>query len=103
MANYVIGVDFGTLSGRAILTNAQTGQISAESVLDYPHGVMTEQGPAWALHDPMDYLVVLEYTIPTLLRESGVRPEDVAAIGWDVTSCTMLPTLADGTPLLQNA
>lgn len=99
MANYVIGVDFGTLSGRAILTNAQTGQISAESVLDYPHGVMTEQGPAWALHDPMDYLVVLEYTIPTLLRESGVRPEDVAAIGWDVTSCTMLPTLADGTPL----
>ena len=99
MARYVIGVDFGTLSGRAVLVDAENGHIVAESVLDYPHGVMTEQGPAWALHDPMDYLAVLEHTIPNVLMESGVKAEDVAAIGWDVTSCTMLPVLLDGTPL----
>ena len=37
MANYVIGVDFGTLSGRAVLVDAQSGQIAAESVLEYGH------------------------------------------------------------------
>lgn len=100
---YTIGLDFGTLSARAVLTDARNGRILAESVLEYPHGVMTEQGAGWALHDPMDYLAALEHTIPALLQESGVAPEKVAAIGWDVTACTMLPTLADGTPLSQTA
>lgn len=99
MARYVIGVDFGTLSGRAVLVEAQSGQIAAEALMDYPHGVMTDQGPAWALQDPMDYLAVLENIIPELLRESSVKAEDVAAIGWDITSCTMLPTRSDGIPL----
>jgi L-ribulokinase len=34
-----------------------------------------------------------------VLRESGVDPADVIGIGVDFTACTMLPTLADGTPL----
>ena len=84
---------------KAVLMDAQTGRVAAESVWDYPHGVMTEQGPAWALQDPEDYLAVLEHTIPAVLRERGVNPENIKAIGWDVTSCTMLPALADGTPL----
>lgn len=103
MANYVIGVDFGTLSGRAVLVDAQSGQIAAESVLEYSHGVTTDQGPAWALQDPIDYLAVLEHTVPSVLREGGVCPEEVKAIGWDVTSCTMLPALSDGTPLSETA
>ena len=57
---YVIGVDFGTLSGRAVLVNAENGFIAAQCVADYPHGVDTTQAPGWALQDPMDYLVVLE-------------------------------------------
>lgn len=100
MASYVIGVDFGTLSGRAILVE-RSGRIAAESVMEYPHGVMTERGPGWALHDPADYLRVLEGTIPALLRESGVPPEDVAAVSWDVTASTMLPVKEDGRPLCQ--
>ena len=96
---YVIGVDFGTLSGRAVLVNAENGFIAAQCVADYPHGVDTTQGPGWALQDPMDYLVVLEKIIPPLLVRAGILPQEVAGIGWDVTSCTMLPALADGTPL----
>ena len=34
-----------------------------------------------------------------MLAETGVDPADVIGIGIDFTSCTMLPTLADGTPL----
>ena len=40
MKKYVIGIDFGTLSGRAILMDATSGRELAESVMDYPHGVM---------------------------------------------------------------
>ena len=93
----VIGVDFGTLSGRAVLVKAENGQIIAQRTADYPHGVDTSRGKGWALQDPMDYLRVLEQTIPPLLEKA--EGEEVAAIGWDVTSCTMLPAKADGTPL----
>ena len=37
--------------------------------------------------------------MPALLAETGVDPADVIGIGIDFTSCTMLPTTADGTPL----
>ena len=38
-------------------------------------------------------------TCPRLLAETGVDPDEVIGVGIDFTSCTMLPTLADGTPL----
>ncbi len=51
------------------------------------------------MQDPADYLRTFEDTIPQVMRESGVRPEQVIGIGIDFTACTMLPTKADGTPL----
>jgi L-ribulokinase len=55
--------------------------------------------PDWALQDPNDYIEVFKTTIPAVLKESGVDPSDVIGVGIDFTACTMLPTLADGTPL----
>ena len=46
-----------------------------------------------------DYLASVRIAVPRLLAETGVSPDDVVGIGIDFTSCTMLPTLADGTPL----
>jgi L-ribulokinase len=106
MAKYSIGVDFGSLSGRAVLVNVENGQEMASAVLDYPHGVMdeclpdgTKLGVDWALQQPADYLKVLQETIPQVLKETGVKPEDVIGIGIDFTACTVLPVKADGTPL----
>lgn len=103
---YVIGVDYGTLSGRALLVNAHTGEEIASAVYEYPHGVMdkelpggTRLGPDWALQDPQDYLDVLGHTVPQVLKDSGVSPDDIIGIGTDFTACTVLPVKADGTPL----
>ena len=45
MSKYSIGLDFGTLSGRAVLVNLETGQEAATSVLEYPHAVMDSSLP----------------------------------------------------------
>lgn len=106
MSKYTIGVDYGTLSGRAVLVEVSTGNEIASAVYDYPHAVMDKALPCgvklghdWALQDPMDYVEVLTNTIPAVIRESGVNPEDIIGVGTDFTACTVLPVKADGTPL----
>ncbi|MHB9132367.1 MAG: ribulokinase [Armatimonadota bacterium] len=106
MPKYTIGIDFGTLSGRALLVDVADGREVATAVYDYANGAMDETlpdgtplGPDWALQDPADYLQTLELTIPHVLAQAGARAEDVIGIAIDFTACTMLPTTEDGTPL----
>ena len=107
MAKYSIGIDYGTLSGRALLVDCETGREAATAVFDYPHGVMdeflpdgiTRLGPDWALQHPQDYLDVLSTTIPAVLKQAGADAADVIGVAIDFTACTILPALKDGTPL----
>jgi L-ribulokinase len=104
---YAIGVDFGTESGRAVLVEVGTGHEAATAVYLYAHGVIDERLPGtgvpltpdWALQDPEDYLRTLQVTIPRVLQDAGVSPQDVIGVGIDFTACTMLPVRSDGTPL----
>ncbi|MDP4133817.1 MAG: ribulokinase [Bacillota bacterium] len=109
MKKYSIGIDYGTLSGRAVLVDLATGDEVVSSVFEYPHAVMDEQLPSgkklpdnYALQHPQDYLDVLKNTIPDILNKSGATPEEIAGIGIDFTACTVLPVYADGTPLCFN-
>jgi L-ribulokinase len=107
MAAYSIGLDFGTESVRALLVDASSGAAVATAVEPYASGVIDERLPStgerlppdWALQDAADWLTGLERTIPQVLSVSGVAAEQVIGIGVDFTSCTVLPTTADGTPL----
>ena len=104
---YTIGVDFGTLSGRAVIVDVSNGKELATSVHEYSNGVIDEflpgtqirLDPDWALQDPNDYIEVFKHTIPAVVKESGVDPTDIIGMGIDFTACTILPTKADGTPL----
>ncbi len=103
---YTIGLDFGTLSGRAVLVDARDGAEVAESVFEYPHAVMDKELPSglklppdWALQQPQDYLDVLAHTVPAVLRESGVDPADVKGIAIDFTASSPMPTTQEGEPL----
>jgi L-ribulokinase len=104
---YVIGIDFGTLSGRAVVVRVEDGAELGSAVHEYPHGVMERTlaasgerlPPAWALQDPDDYIEVLKQAVPAAVREAGIDPADVIGIGTDFTASTPMPVLADGTPL----
>ncbi len=102
-----MGIDFGTESGRAVVVRVEDGAELASAVYTYPDGVIDERlpgsdrplPPEWALQNPDDYIGVFKNAVPEALRKSGIDPADVIGVGVDFTACTMLPTLADGTPL----
>jgi len=103
----VIGVDYGTLSGRAVVVRVSDGAELGSAVHPYSHGVLERELPSsghllppdWALQVPSDYVDVLRNAVPQALAASGVPAEAVIGLGTDFTACTVLPVLADGTPL----
>jgi L-ribulokinase len=105
----VVGLDYGTLSGRAVVVRVADGAELGSAVTDFPHGVVdrTLPGsdrplpPEWALQVPADYVTVLRDAVPAALRAAGADPAHVVGIGTDFTACTILPTTADGTPLCE--
>ena len=107
MGKYTVGIDYGSLSGRAVLVDVNSGKEVATAVFEYPHAVMyeylpdgkTKLGQDWALQHPQDYLDVLSNTVPKILAESGIESREVIGIGIDFTACTPMPVLGDGTPL----
>jgi L-ribulokinase len=104
---YVIGIDYGTLSGRAVVVRVSDGAELGSGVFEYPHAVVTDRLPGgserlpadWALQVPNDYREVLRNAVPAAVKDAGIDPANVIGIGTDFTACTMVPTTADGTPL----
>lgn len=104
---YVLGIDYGTESGRVVLVDVSDGREIAWHVTPYPHGVMDSElaetgiklGAEWALQHPEDYVEVLRRSVPEVLKLSGVQPERIIGIGVDFTSSTILPVDQNGQPL----
>ncbi len=103
---FVIGIDYGTESGRAVVIRVRDGREMGAAIVPYPDGVIDERLPGgpklepdWALQNPRDYLLVVERGVPRALKASRIRAEDVIGIGTDFTASTPLPTKCDGTPL----
>jgi L-ribulokinase len=102
-----IGIDYGTLSGRVLILDLETGAELAGIAVPYAHGAIEDRlpgsgerlAPDWALQHPLDYLDVVERGVPEALSSAGVDPARVIGLGVDFTSCTVLPTSEDGTPL----
>jgi L-ribulokinase len=101
-----LGLDFGTESVRALLVSVQGTELASASA-SYPHGQITRTLPGtgetlpphYALQHPDDWLTAAAEATKAALKLAALDPSLVAGIGVDFTSCTMLPTLRDGTPL----
>lgn len=77
MAKYVMALDQGTTSSRAIIFD-KTGKIVTKSQREfeqiYPHA-------GWVEHNPMDILFSEYQSISTILGEGLINPKDIACIG----------------------
>jgi L-ribulokinase len=104
---YVVGVDYGTLSGRAVVVRVSDGAELGSATHDYSHAVMdtvldatgASLPPEWALQVPSDYVDVLKNAVPAAVVAAGIDAAAVIGIGTDFTACTMVPTTSSGTPL----
>ena len=105
--SYVLGVDFGTNTARAVVVDCADGRTLAASVFEYPsgdHGVITDPQEAHlARQHPGDYLVALRGSVRGALRAAkrgkGFAAERVVGIGADTTGSTPIPVDAACRPL----
>lgn len=104
---YSIGLDYGTLSARAVLAKVDTGEIVAESIYGYQDAVIEHFLPGtdisipddYALQNPRDYQNALEALLSDVWSKAKIDPADVIGIGVAFTSCTILAVDEDFTPL----
>ncbi|GAB3652464.1 ribulokinase [Echinicola sediminis] len=99
---YVIGLDYGSDSVRAILVNTEDGTTLASSVFEYPRwkeGQYCDPAKNQFRQHPLDHLEGLEETINQVTSQSGVLPGQIKAICVDTTGSSPLPVNRQGIPL----
>ena len=104
---YTIGLDFGTVSARAILIDTADGHLVAEAESPYTHGVVegtlpdgcTRLPASWALQVPQDYLDSMEACVSAVMKQTQIDPAQVKGIACDFTASTVFPVDGEGTPL----
>jgi L-ribulokinase len=105
--SYVLGIDYGTNSVRALVVNTRTGEEVATAVHDYRRGdrgvIISPDNPHLARQHPLDYQEGLKSAVTAALavagRSSRFSAEHVIGIGVDTTGSTPGPVDASGTPL----
>ncbi len=99
--NYVIGLDFGTDSVRAMLVDAADGKIIASAVEMYRRwskGMYSDPSKARFRQHPLDYIEGLEKVLKSVIGECE-DPEAIRSISVDTTASTPCLTDRAGVPL----
>ncbi len=102
MKKYVIGLDYGSDSVRAVMIDSQNGAELASEVFWYPRWKeqkYCKPGINQFRQHPLDHIEGLEHTIKSVVEESAVAPESVLGICIDTTGSSPMPISEDGTPL----
>jgi L-ribulokinase len=99
---YVIGLDYGTDSVRAVLVNALDGSEKASSVFRYPRweqGLFCDPSKNIYRQHPLDYIEGLVFTVRSVLQQSGIEPAQVKGISVDTTGSSPVAVDLRGQPL----
>jgi L-ribulokinase len=104
---YVIGLDYGTNSVRALIVDVANGAEIGTDVWNYSHGtqgVLLSRDPNLARQHPADYLTGAEATLRAALEQArqsvpSFSSAQVVGIGVDTTGSTPIPVDQSGIPL----
>ncbi|MFD2827442.1 ribulokinase [Leeuwenhoekiella polynyae] len=102
MKEYVIGLDYGSDSVRAVLIDAANGQEIEAEVSYYQRwkkGLFCNPSENRFRQHPLDHLEGLENTIKAVVSRSGVPAASVKGICIDTTGSSPIPVNAAGIPL----
>jgi L-ribulokinase len=101
--SYVIGLDYGTDSCRAVIVETATGKEIASAVQNYPRwaeGKYCEPKANQYRQHPLDYMEVMEGAIKEALSKTPAgTAENVTGIAFDTTGSTPVFINSEGTPL----
>ena len=103
---FSIGVDFGSLSARAMAVDVSNGRIFKGvriwlSPRDY-EGIPAyrqKAGTGHCLAGTQDYLDAWQFLIQDMFKGQELRADQAVGIGIDFTQCTMMPVDREGTLL----
>ena len=85
MAGYIMALDQGTTSSRAILFD-ETGSIVAVEAKEFKQ---IYPKPGWVEHDPEE-IWASQLTVATqVIQKSGVSPKDIKGIGHSALRCSV--------------
>ena len=102
-SKYVIGLDYGSDSGRAVVVDANTGEELASSVKYYPRwmeGKFCDPSKDQYRQHPLDYVEVMEFIIKDAVAKAGQGvAENVIGMSFDTTGSTPVMVNEAGTPL----
>ncbi|MEJ5960796.1 ribulokinase [Pedobacter immunditicola] len=102
-SKYVIGLDYGTDSARALLVDAHTGKEMATAVHFYSNwksGKYCDAKISQFRQHPLDFIEAMELTIKEVLAKVGPEvAENVKGISVDTTGSTPVAIDEHGTPL----
>ena len=100
---YILGLDFGTDSVRAVVVNAQSGKEEANQVAYYKRwmkGQYCNPAKNQFRQHPQDYIDSMEEAVKGALAQlSADAGKEVAGIGIDTTGSTPCAVDREGTPL----
>lgn len=100
---YVIGLDYGTDSCRAVIVNTLTGEELASAVTYYPRwkeGKYCDPLKNCYRQHPLDYTEGLEHSVKEALSQCEAEvAQNVVGIAFDTTGSTPVLTDKNGTPL----
>lgn len=108
MSKFVLGLDYGTNSARALLVDCANGREIATAVVNYPSGeqgvIVDARDPHLARQSPADYALVLEQAVRAALQqamdsEPDFAPGQVVGIGVDTTGSSPIPVDANNRAL----
>ncbi|WP_437397988.1 ribulokinase [Flagellimonas lutimaris] len=102
MKKYVIGLDYGSDSVRAVMIDAQNGAELASEVFWYPRWKAQKYCKPTInqfRQHPLDHIEGLQHTVTSVMKQSGVSPETVKGICIDTTGSSPMPVTKDGIAL----
>src|SRR5437667_5110048 len=96
---YVIGLDYGTNSVRALVVDTADGREIAAAVWNYTYGdegIILSNDPNLARQHPADYFLGTKMTIRKAIASArrkvrGFKPEHIIGLGIDATGSTPFP------------